>query len=517
VRFTSRIHSSGTLYISDLLAYRVWKADASGNLTAVAGDGQIGFSGDGGPATRAELQVPGDITFDPAGDLVIGDRNRIRTVTPDGVINTVAQLTGHGLVGSDKTGKFYVGDSIVSGLVSGQLFRMSLGGAITLVTGSGAQSFFGDGGPATSAQLRFTDGLAYDQAGNLYIADSGNSRVRLVKPDGTIETVAGTSDGSSGDGGPATSAQLFPGGIAVDTRGNLYIADGQHHQIRKVTPDGIIHTVAGNGIPGYSGDGGPATEAEINTPTGLAVVDASGDLYIADALNFRIRKVTPDGKITTVAGTGQEGFSGDGGPAVNAQIESPSAVAVDSAGNLYIVDSAVWNGAGFSNQRIRKVDPKGTISTFAGNGVGGSSGDGGPAIRAELCYPQGIAVDSAGNVYILDSGNDEVRKVDQGGTISSVRINVSPPLNLSVHDYLKSAGAIAVDSAGSVYISDFWNNRVVKVAGPAAPYFTTSSVVNAASLVATRAFCPQVESCQSSVWISQLARKTAQHLLRLHC
>jgi trimeric autotransporter adhesin len=477
------LDSKATLYISDYWNYRVWKADASGNLTAVAGNGQYGSSGDGGPATSAELQWPEYISVDPTGVLYLGDLHRIRKVTPDGAISTIAQLNGQSLVGTDLSENFYVGALADIGVAgSGQLFKLSPSGAITLVAGSGAQNYYGDGGPATSAQLREPNGLALDQAGNLYLADSGNSRVRLVTPNGIISTIAGTTSGFSGDGGLAVNAQLgSPQGLVLDGSGNLYIADGPNHRIRMITPDGIINTVAGTGQPGFSGDGGLATAAELNWPTGLAM-DSAGYLYVADTLNYRVRKIAPDGTITTAAGTGQAGFSGDGGLAVGAQMESPSAVAVDSAGNLFIVDSEVWNGVGFSNQRVRVVNSSGIITTFAGNGIGGYSGDGGPAINAELCYPQGIAVDAAGNVYILDSGNDAVRKVSLDGTITTVNLNSSVYLNLSVHDYLKSAGMIAVDSAGSLYVSDYWENLVLKVTGPAAPYFVSSSVVNAATL-----------------------------------
>jgi len=296
----------GTLYISDLFNSRVWKADGSGNLTAVAGNGQSGVSGDGGPAISAELQVPGHIALDAAGNLFIGDFNRIRKVTTDGTISTIAQLNGQSLVGRDPSGNFYLGANLTTNLDSdGRLFRMDASGAITLVAGSGTQSFFGDGGPATSAQLRTPNGLAFDRAGNLYIADSTNSRVRWVTPDGTIRTLAGTAQGFSGDDGPAANAQLAnPQGLAMDASGNLYIADQANQRIRKVTPDGIIHTVAGNGQPGFSGDGGLAAGAQLNWPTGLAV-DAAGNLYVADTINFRVRKITPDGHITTVAGGGR--------------------------------------------------------------------------------------------------------------------------------------------------------------------------------------------------------------------
>ena len=217
--------------------------------------------------------------------------------------------------------------------------------------------------------------MAVDASGNLYIADTGNNRIRKVSATGIITTVAGNgSAGYSGDGGPATSAQLDgPEGVAVDGSGNLYIADTCNNRIRKVSATGIITTVAGNGSAGYSGDGGPATSAQLSLPAGVAV-DGSGNLYIADSGNNRIRKVSATGIITTVAGNGSPGYSGDGGPATSAQLNQPAGVAVDASGNLYIADS--------SNNRIRKVSATGIITTVAGNGFDGYSGDGGPATSA---------------------------------------------------------------------------------------------------------------------------------------
>jgi sugar lactone lactonase YvrE len=277
-------------------------------------------------------------------------------------------------------------------------------GTITTVAGNGTPGFSGDGGPATNARLAYPTGVAVDAAGNLYIADRLNSRVRKVSTSGTITTVAGDgSAGFSGDGGPATNAQLAgPYGVAVDAAGNLYIADFQNSRVRKVSTSGTITTVAGDGSFGFSGDGGPATNAQLAGPNGVAV-DAAGNLYIADINNHRVRKVSTSGTITTVAGNGTPGFSGDGGPATNARLRPPTGVAVDAAGNLYIAD--------IFNQRVRKVSTSGTITTVAGTGIYGFSGDGGPATNARLAYPSGVAVDAAGNLYIADQNNHRVRKV----------------------------------------------------------------------------------------------------------
>jgi sugar lactone lactonase YvrE len=225
-----------------------------------------------------------------------------------------------------------------------------------------------------------------------------------VSTSGTITTFAGNgTQGFSGDGGPATSAGLsYPGGVAVDAAGNLYIADTSNHRVRKVSTSGTITTVAGNGTFGFSGDDGPATNATLSYPTEVAV-DAVGNLYIADTGNLRVRKVSASGTITTVAGNGIYGFSGDGGPATNASLVIPRGVAVDAVGNLYIAD--------YGNSRVRKVSSWGTITTVAGNGSPGFSGDGGPATSAALGYPRGVAVDAAGNLYIADTDNNRVRKV----------------------------------------------------------------------------------------------------------
>ncbi len=246
--------------------------------------------------------------------------------------------------------------------------------------------------------------MPVDESGHLFIADTDDYRIRKVTPNGVISTIAGNGVvGFSGDGGPATAAQLAnPFGVAVDTSGKLYISDSGNARIREVTPDGIITTIAGNGTTGFSGDGGPAIAAQLYIPRRMAV-DDRGNLYVADLFNSRIRKVTPDGVISTIAGNGKSGFSGDGGPAGAAQLFVPSAVAVDGLGNLFIADEG--------NSRIRKVTPDGVISTIAGNGIVGFSGDGGPATAAQLAGSSGVAVDSLGNLFIADTSNSRIRKV----------------------------------------------------------------------------------------------------------
>ncbi|MFQ6077535.1 MAG: carboxypeptidase regulatory-like domain-containing protein, partial [Thermodesulfobacteriota bacterium] len=273
-----------------------------------------------------------------------------------------------------------------------RVWRREADGGLVVVAGTGEFGFGGDGGPATEAKLWSPTDVAFDSRGNMYIADTGNDRIRRVNTSGIITTVAGSGEtGFGGDGGPATEAKLFsPTGVAVDASGNLYIVDSGNHRIRRVDSSGIITTYAGGGAYGSVGDGGPATEAWLSLPNDMAL-DFEGNLYIADRLGNRIRKVGTDGIITTVAGTGMGGFSGNGGAAVNAQIWNPYDVAVDREGNLYIAD--------FENYRIRKVDRRGIITTWVGGGRGYTV-DGMPATEASIHPPHAIAMDSKDTLYI---------------------------------------------------------------------------------------------------------------------
>ena len=288
-------------------------------------------------------------------------------------------------------------------------------------------------------------GVAVDVDGNLYIAESGNHQIRKVTPQGAISTVAGTGKpGFSGDGGPALSAQLSsPGKLAFDADGNLYIVDGSNLRVRKVTPQGIITTVAGNGERGSGGDGRRAVAAPL-WPAGLAV-DADGNLYIAD-VGGRIRKVNSEGIITTVAGSGGRGlrFSGDGGPATAAQLSLPSGLAVDSSGNLYIAD--------MGNDRIRRVTTDGVISTFAG--VSHSLGDGDSAVAALLFCPIAVDIDPSGNLYIADHHNDRIRKVAPEGVIEtlSTAATTDPVQDLIGPGRLWKPRGVTVDENGNVYV-----------------------------------------------------------------
>jgi sugar lactone lactonase YvrE len=333
-------------------------------------------------------------------------------------------------------------------------------GIISTYAGNGTAGFSGDGGAAISAELDQPVGSTMDSAGNLYFADSNNNRIRKVTPGGVISTYAGNGTaGFSGDGGEATSAELSgPLGIAFDNAGNLYIAESGNERVRKVTPLGIISTIAGNGTAGYNGDGIAATSAELNNPNGI-VVDKSGNVYIGDYFNNRVREVNTAGVISTVTGTGTGGYSGDGGLAINAEVYWPAGVALDSSGNLYIADD--------NNSRVREVNPAGIISTFAGTGYGGYNGDGISATTAELYAPDRVATDSAGNVYISEYGNNRIRKVNTSGIISTVAGTGTPGFSgdggLATSAEIDTPRGITVDEGGNLYISDADNNRIRKV------------------------------------------------------
>jgi len=318
--------------------------------------------------------------------------------------------------------------------------------SIATVAGNGTAGYSGDNGPATSAQLGFPWGIALDASGNFYFADNSTNHIRKVSTNGTITTVAGTGTaGYSGDNGPATSAEVNgPTGVAVDASGNLYIADSYNGKVRKVAASGTITTITG-----------PWTE-----PMGVAT-DSAGNLYVSDYF-AQVWKYSTGGTITTVAGTGTQGYSGDGGPATSAMLHGPWGVAVDSSGNVYIADQY--------NSRIRKVSTSGTITTVAGNGTAGYSGDGGPATSAMLYNPQGIAVDAAGNLYICDVSNLRIRNVSMGGQITTVAGNgnggYSGDGGAATSTSLSGPRGAAFDPFGSLYIADSGNNRIRKVTAP---------------------------------------------------
>lgn len=347
---------------------------------------------------------------------------------------------------------------LISSLILSETSRSAgIEAIIRTPAGSGFYGFSGDTGPAINARFSTPNGVAVDAKGNVYIADLYNDRIRKVDTNGTITTFAGRFGGTfGGDGGPATDAGLFdPAGVAVDSIGNVYIADMDNFRIRKVDTNGMITTVAGNGAFGFTGDNVLATQTALSSPTAVAV-DDTGNLYIADLFNYRVRKVNPQGIITTVAGTGQAGYTGDGGPATQARIDAPEGLAVDRMGNLYIADSA--------SNVVRKVDIDGKISTFAGTGLSGFSGDNGQARLARLRSPRGVAVDAGGDVYISDAGNDRIRMVDAGGIIITVAGNGQSGYNgdgmLATQTSFFEPVGLTVAPYGVVYIADSYNDRI---------------------------------------------------------
>lgn len=494
--------------VSLLGAASLAAADASPaayTIQTVAGSDN---SGDGGSALSAALSQPEGIVVDHSGNVYFAEAaaHRVRKIGTDGSIQTVA--------------------------------------------GTGTAGFAGDGGPATAALLNQPYGLAIDSAGNLYIADLGNSRVRKVGTDGAIQTVAGGGTlpaATTGQGGPATTAQLMePRNVVVGGDGSLYISDFAANQVYRVSASGILTLLAGTGAPGFSGVGTSALTAQLNAPAGLAV-DPSGAVYIADSSNNRVRKVyngviitvfttpaptgvaldaggmlyiagasyfgtvvqpipgissardvtvdasgniyatsgnfvleIPTGKVlATIAGSGaSQHFGGDGGPATAAQLYSPSGVVEDSSGNLFIADT--------SNNRIRMVTPAGIISTIAGTGAAGSSGDNGPASAGELNAPRGLTIDSADNLYIADSGNNEVRRITPGGAISTIASQLNNPVS------------VAVDQHGSIYIADSGNNRIVQVT--ASGTLSTLAKVNGPLAVAVDASGNVVAADATQIW-----------------
>lgn len=629
----------GNVYISDTDRHRVRKVDANGAIATVAGTGEPGFSGDGGPASEARLNLPYGLAVDRFGALFIADlgNNRVRRVAPDGVISTFA---GNGSTASSGSGIGALeaallaprnlavdaaGNLYISEFEGHRVRKVDAKCVITTVAGTGAPGFRGDGGLAANAQLNYPAGLALDANGALYVADSGNNRVRELVPGGVISTrigdrpetallapvavtvdAAGTiyvadsepvvraftragawfdfagtgilgfdgeggaaagarlsaprelaarggaiyiADGvrvrvvdgmrtirtlagdgflhAIGDGGRAAAARLSqPAAIALDASGALFIADTGTHRIRRVAPGGAIGTLAGTGLPGYEREPAAAASAPLDSPAGVAV-DAAGSVAIADTGNRRIRQVSADGRIRTIlnagsagpgpgavcadaagavyvvdtpnhrvlrltpggvmeaaAGTGAPGDAGDGGPAHLAQLAQPAACATNAAGALFIADTL--------NHRIRRAGPDGTIATVAGDGVPGFAGDEGPAAAARLNAPRGVAADSDGNIFIADSGNHRIRQVTPDGVIHTIAGRGEPGYGgdggPAAAAQLNRPAGLALDGSGHLYLADTGNDRIRRLApdglGPLDPAAAPEiALVNAASLL----------------------------------
>ncbi len=329
-------------------------------------------------------------------------------------------------------------------------------------TGAITGGFSGDGGPAINAAFYFPEHVAFDSIGNLYVSDIQNYRVRKISTSGIITTFAGNGIASfSGDGGPATNASInSPSGIICDIKGNVYICDYSSNRIRKIDSSGIIRTFAGNGVAGFAGDGGPASAAKLNG-TACMAIDSIGNIYVSDQNNNRIRKIDTFGIITTFAGNGTGAYSGDGGAATAAEINKPNFLLIDKIRNVYIAD--------YFNNRVRKVDSSGLITTFAGNGTPGFNGDGGAATVANLHYSTGMVVDKKGNIYIADAMNNRIRIVDTFGTIKTIAgigtLGFSGDGGLASAAQFKNPLGLAIDKYGALYIADQANNRIRKISG----------------------------------------------------
>jgi sugar lactone lactonase YvrE len=473
---------AGNLYVSEMFGHRIRKIGTDGSISTFAGTGTAGAGGDGGPAVSAQLAQPAGLGFDAVGNLYVADssNSRIRKITAEGIISTVA-VDGATLyvplgLAVSPAGDLYIGDACV-------LLKVNALGIATQLAGGDWQCIYNGDGSASTANIDYMDGLALGPTGQLYVSDSGNHRVRRIV-DGTIATIAGVGsyvDGdqsqavfstlygvatsSTGDvfvadavvngrirkisqqgqvstvagtertsgiiieGGPATDTILpFPTDVALDGAGRLYIADRVWNRVLRVDVHGVITTVAGSDNI-YLGDGVPATQANLRGLRSVAVT-ADGVFYVTDHNHHRIRRIGTDGIITTVAGTGVPGFSGDGGLATNAMLNSPQSLALDDAGNLYIADSG--------NLRIRKVAPNGVISTYAGDGTFGMGGLGGPAIQAQLERPIGLAADALGRLFIA------------GGSLRVVRADGTLQL---VGGLGYPAEDVAIGSDGSLYVT----------------------------------------------------------------
>jgi sugar lactone lactonase YvrE len=364
------------------------------------------------------------------------------------------------------------GNLLISDYANNVIRKINNKGVITTIAGTGTEGYKGDNGLAISAELGGPIGIAVDAIGNIYFSDFDNQVIRKINTSGIISTIAGTGvTGYSGDNGPAIVAKLYgPYGIAIDETGNIYFPEGENHCVRKITSSGIITTIAGNGTFGFSGDNGPATKAEFKYPGGIAL-GSGGDIYVSDYANHVIRKINATGIITTFAGTGTVGNTGDNGAATNAELWGPNGVYVDKEGNIYVTDN-------YANV-VRKINSSGIITTIAGNGTQGYSGDNGPATTAQLYNPNDIAINGAGNIFIAEVANNIIRKItyhpegvsNVNNTLNEITIYPNPAHNTVT---IKAAAAtqkdevIITNTIGQQIYKQPYRNREIDISSYAA-------------------------------------------------
>ena len=442
------VDASGNMYVADLVNDRIRKITPEGLVSTLAGSTE-GFRD--GVGTSAQFNGPTGVGVDASDNVYVADygNNRIRKITDEGLVSTFAgstegfrngvgtsaQFNGPTGVGVDASGNVYVADSD-----NNLIRKITPEGLVNTLAGS--IWGFRDGS-GTSAEFNYPTGVAVDAAGNLYVADESNHRIRKITPEGLVSTLAGSTKGSRD--GSGTSAQFnFPYGVGVDASGNLYVADYGNDRIRKITPEGLVSTLAGS-TEGFR-DG---TSAQFNGPAGVAV-DAAGNLYVADYGNHRIRKITPEGLVSTLAG-GTQGFRDGSG--TSAQFDGPTGVALDAEGNLYVAD--------YFNDRIRKISPEGLVSTLAGSTEGLRDGSG---ISAQFNGPTGVAVDAEDNVYVADEYNHRIRKITPEGLVSTLAGSTEGFRDgLGRSAQFDKPSGVAVDAAGNVYVADTDNHQIRRI------------------------------------------------------
>lgn len=477
------VDGQGRILFSEFNHHRVRAIDR-GVIRTIAGTGVRGVAQSGRPASESQLAAPAGLAVDSQGNLYIAETNnyRLLQVGPDGILRVIAGNGSFGILadgqGATQTPLGFpyavvAGDAgrvVFSDSVCACVAAFAAGGVVRRIAGNGRFGRVSDGVSALRAFLFAPRGLAIDRSGNLIVASSDANRLDRINPDGIYAHLAGRAEGCCNDNGPATEALIsIPVGVAIDSRNRIYFSETGFDLIRRIDTTGIITTFAGNRREGFAGDNGPATQASFNGPVGIAF-DASDNLYVADRNNRRIRRITPAGVITTVAGDGQNRSAGDGGPAIQASFRDPYAVAVMPNGDVLVAD--------VSDHRIRRFTPGGNISTFAGNGQNATTGDEGPATQASLSIPSGLAVESNGTVYVVNTGTHTIRRIDPSGIITTIAGNGRR--GFSGDGGLSSAASfnspqlgIVAGPGGNLFIADTLNNRI-RVVRNEAPTLTTS-------------------------------------------